>query len=137
MIERLAGDVLQQHELGLLGDNGNRLEDRPCPAAEPRRAGEHRIANRRRNSRLTGSEHLGDEERVACCPAVEFAAFDAARLGERRDGLSRERQQVHTVHGRAPRQLPDCDPQRVGEIELIVSIADENERRKGFDSPSE
>ena len=88
---RLAGERLEQPELGVRRDDRDRLEQRLRGGAEARGAGEHRFPDRVRDRSRSRGERLDDEERVAGGLAVELVGVDAVRLGELRDRRRRER----------------------------------------------
>ena len=71
-IPGLGRERLEQPQLHLARDNGERLQPASCRTAEPRDPGHHRIAHRRRDLLTAGGEHLGDEERIAPGHPVQF-----------------------------------------------------------------
>ena len=97
-------------------------EQPPGRRAQARRAGQHRVAHRRRDLTVAAREHLGEEERVARRAAVELVGVDAVRLGELRDGVGRQPGQLAARDVAGPGQLSEHDPQRVAQVELVVAV---------------
>ena len=63
--------------------DGDRLEHRPGPGAEPGAPSENSVANRCRDALLGRAERLGDEEGVTGRSPVELFRIQSRRLSER------------------------------------------------------
>ena len=68
------------------------------------RAGQHGVADRARHPPIRIGEHLGHEERIAAGAGMELGGVDAARAGERVDGLAGQRREVDAKHSGAGRE---------------------------------
>ena len=89
-VERLAGERLEQPELGLLRHDRDRVEEPRRGRAEPRRRGRSTRPAPSPGTRRPGGEHLDDEERVSGGLPIELVSVDAVRLGQPRDRLERQ-----------------------------------------------
>ena len=133
----VAGERLEQPELGMLRNDRGRFEQSPRRGSSRRRG----RARRRAPSAgllVAGRERLGDEERVAAGLAVELAGVDAVRLGEARDGRRARagRAEAGCTARRSRARRARC-AQRVSAAELVVAVAGEHERRDGVDPAAE
>ena len=90
ILDGVAGESLEQPELGLLGNDRDRLEHRSGGRAQVCGAREHGVPDRVGDPLGPHGERLDHEERVAGGLAVELVRVDAVRLGELGDGRGRQ-----------------------------------------------
>jgi hypothetical protein len=121
---------VQQPQLGVGLGHGDRAQQRRRRRAQARRAGQDRVADRRRDVPFAPRQHLGEEEGVARRPAVELARVDGVRLGEPRYSVQREPRQLAAGHAPSGGELAEHDPQGMAQRELVVAIGRDDERRR-------
>jgi hypothetical protein len=73
------GDRLQQPQLDAVGDDRRGVQRAAGHRRQPGGAGEHGVADGRRDLPARGAEHLGDEERVAAGGPVQAVGVDSFR----------------------------------------------------------
>jgi hypothetical protein len=68
---------------------------------------------------------------------VQLLHVDAVRRRQLLDRLPRQRLDPEPLHRGARPQLAEHDPERVGEVQLVVAVGGDHERGHGLDSPAE
>ena len=115
--------VLDQPAFGLARNGGHQVRGAARRYRQPRQAGDHRIADRRRNLALRGGKHFGHEEGIAARHLVQAGRRAAGGGGQALDRAGAERRKLDAPH-RGRRQVADDRAQRMLVVHLVVAIAD-------------
>ncbi len=135
--EGIAGDRLEQPELGRRRNNGGGLEDVSRGGGESSGARKDGVADRVRDLIPFRRERLDHEERIAAGLPIELHRIDRMRCCELLDRLRRERHQSDARDVPTRRELADHDAKGMRGLELVVSIGCYDQNRRSVDPPRE
>ena len=122
-----SGEPLHQRQLDLTGDDRNRVKHGSGRLGQARRARQNGVTNGFGQQQVRSAERLGHEERIAAGSSVQIVAIDSERLRQLADRGLRQRCELQPASAAA--ELAEHDPQLLGALELVISVAREHQRR--------
>jgi hypothetical protein len=133
----LPGERFEEPELDVWGRDSDRVHECNRRRAETCRASQDGVANGVRELLFSHRERFRREERVPGRLAEELVGVDAVRLGKLRDGVSGEGLDLEPAYPGTGRKRAEDHPQGVSAVDLVVPVAEEDERWDCVDPAAE
>ena len=133
LVDGVAGECFEQPELRRSAVRSPRRPPAPPPRAKACCTGKDSVANSARKLPFSRGERLRHEERISGRLTEELVGVHPVRLRERQDRVPRERWDLESA-GRGPGcERAEHHPKRMCPIELVVSVAEDDERGDRID----
>ena len=117
-----SGERFEKPVLTTQRNHGDGVQDRAGRVIEPSHPSQYGVADAHGELLRGGSQHFGDEERVAAGPTVQTLHVRKVGSRDRGDPGQRQGGQEDPTHRLAGRQLADDNPQWMGRGELVVPV---------------
>ena len=126
---------LEQRELDPGAGQRGEVQHLARVTAQPRGAGQDRVAGRRRDGRGSGPQHLGQVERVAAGQPVQLLGLQAAVGRQHLHRPRRQRRQPDAPGVPLGGQIPQRDPQRIVGRQRVVPVGGDQQHRRVAQPP--
>ena len=132
-----ASDRREEPGFGARANHSGGFQGGAPGGREPGGTRQHRVAHGWWDAAPATRKHLGHEERVARCLAIEFGRIESLPSASVRTACAERGGRLATVDVRRRGEATEHDPQGMGRANLVVAIGREQEGARRGDAPPE